>query len=97
MDYIISDTTPLLDSVSAINDLGDDGLFNILLENFDASTAKTLDDLKVAMDKIDYFEIRMKSHAMKGPSAYIHAERVRRAAEIVQFCVDNQEADNTYK
>jgi len=97
MDYAISDTAPLLDPQSAISDLGDDSLFNMLLENYDSSTIKTLEDLRVAMDKIDYYEIRMKSHAMKGPSAYIHSERVRRAAEIVQFCIDRQEAENAYK
>ena len=97
MAYSISDTAPVLDYDKAINDLGDEGLFNTLLESYDSTLLKTLDELQVAMDSFDYKEIRMKAHSLKGPSSYIQAERVRRASEVLQQCVDKQEGSNTYK
>ncbi len=97
MDYSISDSAPVLDPTTAINNLGDDGLFIQLMENYDSSLMKTLEELRVAMDQIDYREIRQKSHSLKGPASYIQGERVRRAAEIVQLCVDRQEGPNIYK
>ena len=93
----ISDSAPILDPAGAIAGLESDELFNTLIDAYDATLINTLKDLKVAMDSFDYKEIRMKSHSLKGPSSYIHAERVRRAAEIVQQNVDKQEGPNIFK
>ena len=49
------------------------------------------------MDNIDYIEVRIKVYSLKGPASYIGAERVRRAAEIIQFNVDNKEGPKIYK
>jgi len=97
MEDAIADGMPILNAQKAIENLGDESLFNTLIESYDSALIKTLEELQVAMDKIDYKEIRMKSHSLKGPSSYIGAERVRRAAEILQFNVDKQEGLKIYK
>ncbi len=97
MTDIIKDDAPILDSKKAIENLDGDSLFNDLVNNYDETLIKTLADLKKAMDEVDYKEIRMKSHSIKGPASYIQAERVRRAGEIIQQNIDSQLGANAYK
>ena len=92
----ISESAPIMDQAKAINDLGDEALFNTLMEKYDDTLLKTLEELKLALDTFDYKEVRMKSHSLKGPSSYLQAERVRKAAEIVQFNVDKQDANKLF-
>ncbi len=97
MSETISEAAPVFDIEKAIENLGDDALFNELVNKYDETLIKTLDNLKTAMDNFDYREIRMKSHSLKGPSSYIQGERVRRAAEIVQQNIDNRQGPNAYQ
>lgn len=97
MAYTIADEAPIINIEKAIRDLGDEDLFKKLINDFDATLIKTLEDLRIAMDGIDYKEIRMKSHSLKGPSSYIQAERVRRSAEILQQFMDKQDAHSAFK
>lgn len=98
MQEIIEDSLLTLNAAKAIDSLGDESIFNEMLENIMVSTLQpSLEKLKQAMDTFDFKEIRMISHTIKGTIAYIGAERLRRASEIVQFNVDKQQGPNIYR
>lgn len=96
MNDAISDDLLVLNAKGAIESLGDEDSFNMLLEMLEESLQKSLKALEQAMNIFDYKEIRMQSHSLKGPSGYVGGERLRRAAEIVQFNVDHQEGPNIF-
>ena len=97
MDYSIANNAPVLCYEKAIENLGDEDLFNELLKSFDETLMNNLADIKGGMDKFDYADIRLKTHTLKGTSSYIQGERVRRASEIMQFCIDRQDAKGAYE
>ena len=89
---------PILDKLTAIKHLDDADLFDTMLMGFDdMSMKKNLVELKIAMDDVDYFNIRLNSHSLKGASSYLHAERVREASAQLQFAVDNQKSNDIFK
>jgi HPt (histidine-containing phosphotransfer) domain-containing protein len=88
---------PILNSDQAKANIGDD-LFNDLLENFEDMTLnEVLENLKNAMDKIDYREIRLMAHKLKAPAGYIGADRLFKMTESLQKCIDSQDADSAYR
>lgn len=89
---------PILDKQTAIKHLDDEDLFETMLMGFeDMSMKKNLVELKIAMDDLDYYNIRLNSHSLKGASSYLHAERVREASAQIQFAVDYQKANDIFK
>lgn len=73
---------PILDKAAAIERLGDESLFETMMEGFeDMTMGKNLTTLKIAVDELDYLSIRMQAHSLKGASSYLGAERVKKAAE----------------
>lgn len=98
MDLDNIEELPILDMETAIKDLGDDSLFISMMERFeDMSMRENLTNLKIALDDLDYFNIRTQSHSLKGASSYIHAERVKTAAEKIQSCVEHQQIEGIFK
>jgi len=88
MTYSIDHNASIFDAEKAIENLGDKDLFLSLVGMFVETLTKNLDEIKIAVDRIDNADIRMKVHILKGTASYIQAERVRRAAEILQLCID---------
>jgi HPt (histidine-containing phosphotransfer) domain-containing protein len=89
---------PILDKQTAITDLGEENLFFTMIEGFEEmSLRKNLTALKIAFDDLDYYNIRAQAHSLKGASSYIHAERVKTAAERMQYCIEHQLADSIFK
>lgn len=97
MNDEISNELQILNASKAIEGIADEDTFNMLLEMYDQSLMPALTNLEKAMNDFNYKEIRMQSHSIKGPSSYIGGERVKRAAEIVQFNVDKQQGPNIFK
>jgi len=93
----LSDSIPILDVQDAINALGDEDLFNILVNHYDEALCKSLKDLRLAMDTFNYKDIRSITHALMGPSNYVEAKRVLKACETVFKNVDNQEGEAVYR
>ncbi len=92
------ESLPILDKATAIQQLDDAELFETMLMGFEEmSMRRNLTELKIAMDDVDYYNIRLNSHSLKGASSYLHAERVKTAAADVQFAVDNQKVDDIFK
>ena len=89
---------PILDKEIAIKHLDDAGLFETMLMGFEEmSMRNNLTNLKIALEKMDYYNIRLSSHSLKGASSYLHAERVKTAASLIQFAVDKQRPDDIFK
>lgn len=97
MNDSISDVLQVLNAKMAIDIMGDEESYNEMLKMYDDSLMPTLRNLQQAMNEFNYKEIRMQSHSIKGPSSYIGGERLRRAAEIVQFNVDKQQGPNLFR
>ena len=92
------DDLPVLDKDTAIKQLGDLDLFVTMMEGFeDMSLRKNLTSLKIALDELDYFNIRLQAHSLKGCSSYLRAERVRLVAEKLQSDVDKQQVEAVFK
>ena len=92
------ESLPILDRETAIKQLDDVSLFETMLMGFeDMSMRNNLTDLKLALEKADYYNIRLSSHSLKGASSYLRAERVRAAAAQVQMAVDSQKSDDIFK
>ena len=88
----------ILNKQEAIDGLGGIELFESMLEGFeDLSLRKNLTALKIALDEIDYFNIRMQAHSLKGSSSYLRAERVTKLAERLQSDVEKQQAQEIFK
>lgn len=88
----------MLDKETAIKQLGDYSLFETMLEGFEEmSMRKALTGLKIAYDDLDYRNIRLQAHSLKGSSSYLHAERVRAIGEKLQADVDSQNLDSIFK
>ena len=86
---------PILDKETAISQLDDAELFETMLIGFEDMSMRTnLTDLKIAVEKGDYSNIRLSSHSLKGASSYIHAERVKTIASLIQSAVDNNELNS---
>ena len=96
MDDFIPDNVPVMCPEKAIEGLGDTDLFNELIKTFDDTLISNLKDIQESIDKMDYDGIRLKTHTLKGTSSYIQGERVRKASEIMQFCMDNHNAKGAY-
>jgi len=92
------ESLPILDKVTAIKDLDDVKLFENMLMGFEDMAMKTnLTNLKIALENMDYYNIRMSSHSLKGAASYLHAERVKTSASLVQLAVDEQKPLNIFK
>ena len=88
----------IIDKKAAIEGLGGLELFESMLEGFeDLSLRKNLTSLKIALDEMDYFSIRMQAHSLKGSSSYLHAERVTKIAEKMQNDVEKQLPEEIFK
>ena len=89
---------PILDKEAAIIQLDGVELFESLLMGFDDMSMKSnLADLKAALENVDYANIRLSSHSLKGSSSYIHAERVKVITSMIQTAVDNNKYEDIYK
>ncbi len=89
---------PILDRKAAIEGLGGLELFENMLEGFeDLSLRKNLTALKIALDELDYYSVRMQAHSLKGSSSYLHAERVTKIAEKMQKDVEDQLPEEIFK
>ena len=89
---------PILDKETAITQLGDSSLFDVMLTSFEEMSMRTnLTDLKIALEKVDYINIRLSSHSLKGAASYIHAERVKTATSLLQSVIDNKKYDEISK
>jgi hypothetical protein len=98
MDDSIADNLKVLNAAEAISRLEDESLFNMMIDMlFDNSLIPELGKLKIAMETFDFKTIRISSHTIKAPSAYVGGERAKRAAEIVQFNVDKQQGPKIYQ
>lgn len=92
------DELPILSKKDAIEGLGGPELFESMVESFeDLTLRKSLTALKIAMDDLDYYSVRMQAHSLKGSSSYLHAERVTRIAEKLQHDVDLQQSEEIFK
>ena len=92
------DELPILDKETAINQLDDVELFETMIVGFeDMSMRSNLTDLKIAIEKLDYSNIRLSSHSLKGASSYIHAERVKTVASLIQSAIDDNQIDSINK
>eukprot|EP00826_Nyctotherus_ovalis_P000729 TRINITY_DN10028_c0_g1_i12.p1 TRINITY_DN10028_c0_g1~~TRINITY_DN10028_c0_g1_i12.p1 ORF type:complete len:250 (-),score=67.59 TRINITY_DN10028_c0_g1_i12:96-740(-) len=84
------DSLPILDKEMAINQLDDAELFETMLSGFEEMSMRSnLTDIKIAIEKADYGNVRLSSHSLKGASSYIHAERVKTVASLIQTAVDS--------
>ena len=89
---------PILDKETAISQLDDAELFDTMLMGFeDMSMRGNLTDLKISLEKSDFPNVRLSTHSLKGASSYIHAERVKTLAALIQCSVDNQKYDDIFK
>ncbi len=89
---------PILDKETAIQQLDDADLFDTMLTGFEEmSMRRNLTELKIALDDIDYYNIRLNAHSLKGASSYLHAERVKTAAANMQLAVDSQKGEDIFK
>ena len=88
----------IMNKQEAIDGLGGLELFESMLEGFeDLSLRKNLTGLKIALDEIDYYSIRMQAHSLKGSSSYLRAERVTKLAEKIQSDVEKRLAQEIFK
>jgi len=95
---VFLDELPILDKLNAIKQLGDAELFETMLEGFEEmSMRKSLLNLKIAMDDLDYFNIRLTAHSLKGSASYVRAERVKSAAEKVYNDIDSQNVEKLFR
>ena len=98
MSIVNIEELPILNKEEAIEGLGGVELFESMLESFeDLSLRKNLISLKIAIDDIDYYSIRMQAHSLKGSAGYLHAERVTKIAEKLQNDIERQQADEIFK
>ena len=89
---------PILDKETAISQLDDADLFETMLNGFeDMSMRNNLSELKAALENCDFPNIRLSSHSLKGASSYIHAERVKTVASMIQLAIDNNKSRDVMK
>ena len=92
------DELPVLDKTNAIKQLGDAELFETMLEGFEEmSMRKNLIGIKIAIDELDYFNVRVQAHSLKGSASYVHAERVKTAAEKLYTDIDSKNVEGLFK
>ena len=92
----IKEGEPIFDPKGAIEGLGEEELFHVILKTFDDDLMKFLKLLQEGIDHFDYKKIREESHKLKGNSGYIHAQRLHFAAENLQKSVDDQLGEKIY-
>jgi len=94
----IDEALKILNAKDAIAAIEDEETYNMILLSYNkTSLIPELEKLKTAMEVFDYKSIRLCTHTLKSPSAYIGGERARRTAEIVQFNVDKQQGPQIYE
>lgn len=64
---------------------GEDTIFYMMVDKLESMTLnKIMKDLVPAYDNLDYKEIKMLAHSLKGASAYIGASRLHYACFFIQ-------------
>jgi len=88
----------IINKEKAIECLGGQDLFENMMEGFEElSLKKSLVALKIAMDDLDYLNIRMAAHSLKGSASYLQAERVAFITAKMQADVEKQLPEEIFK
>jgi hypothetical protein len=72
------DALAILDKEAAIKELGNEGLFDMMLEGFeDMTMRKNLTQIMIAMDDLNFGAVARQANSLKGAVSYLHAERIQ--------------------
>ncbi len=89
---------PLLDKTTAISELGDSHLFELMLGEFiEISLDKSLSHICAALEAFDYSSVRFYCNSLKSSASYVHAERIKYFARKVSEDVESQDLPSLIK
>ncbi len=78
----------VMDAAGAIAALGDENIYQKLVDEMESCLDKQLLELKVALDYKDYPEVRVKLQSLKGSTLYTGCNRAVHAADQLKQAVE---------
>ncbi len=82
-------TYPILDQGRAVKNLGNAELFESMLYQFvESSLNNNLLWIKISLDDLDYYNVRLHCNSLRSSAAYLYAMRIKIAAERISEAVE---------
>ena len=78
----------VMDPDSALEFLGDNTVFEMMLDGMSSCLIKQLTEIKVSLEACDYSSLKTELQSLKGATSYTRCHRVGKAAELFKAAID---------